>query len=374
MPFNTFKITCALLVAIGLFLHQTALSQHKVTTLELMPGHDNPRNSEGDFVTLKDGSIMFIYTRFTGNTSSDFGGSDLAARYSYDKGKTWTKDDKIVLKNEGKMNTMSVSLLRLQSGKIALFYARKNGLGDCLPLMRNSSDEGKTWSEPIVCIKDQIGYYVLNNNRVIQLPNGRLLMPVALHTSTFNPNATIKELEHSFNNYGTIFCYYSDDEGKTWKRSAQVVTPDKMIAQEPGVVELANGKILMFIRTDSGFQYYSYSSDRGQSWSKAEVSTIISPLSPASITRLPKSKTLLLVWNNNDQKEPKRKGKRTPLTVGISKDNGKTWKELFDIETNPKGSYCYTGILFTKDEVVLNYFDWHTRGIFISNIPLKSIR
>ncbi|MEA3402839.1 MAG: hypothetical protein U9R79_16485, partial [Armatimonadota bacterium] len=28
----------------------------------LPPGEDNPRNSEGDFVTLEDGQIMFVYT------------------------------------------------------------------------------------------------------------------------------------------------------------------------------------------------------------------------------------------------------------------------------------------------------------------------
>ncbi len=373
MPANLIKKTC-ILVTLGLFLHLNTFSQNTTTSLRILPGNDNPRNSEGDFITLKNGSILFIYTRFTGNTSSDFGGSDLASRVSHDKGKTWTKDDRIVLRNEGKMNIMSVSLLRLRSGKIALFYLRKNGLADCLPLMRTSSDEGKTWSEPTVCIKDEIGYYVLNNSRVIQLPSGRLLMPVALHTSSFKPDATIEELEKSFNNYGKIFCYYSDDEGRSWKRSAPVVMPGKVMAQEPGVVELANGNILMFIRTDAGFQYYAASTDQGQSWSEAWASSLVSPVSPASIVRLPGSKTLFAVWNNNDQKEPARKGKRTPLTTAVSKDDGKTWTGLSDIETDPKGSYCYTGILFTKNEVLLNYFDWHTRGVFVTNIPLKTLR
>ncbi len=370
MPTNPIKNTCFLL-ALGLFLNLNTFAQTPTTSLRILPGNDNPRNSEGDFVTLKDGSILFIYTRFTGNTSSDFGGSDLASRISYDKGKTWTKDDRIVLKNEGKMNIMSVSLLRLRSGKIALFYLRKNNLADCLPLMRTSSDEGKTWSEPTVCIQDEIGYYVLNNNRVIQLPSGRLLMPVALHNSNFNPDASIHELEKSFNSYGKIFCYYSDDEGRSWKRSAQVAVPEKVLAQEPGVVELANGNILMFIRTDAGVQYYATSKDRGESWNEVRTSSLVSPVSPASIVRLPGSKALFAVWNNNDQG---RKGKRTPLTMAVSKDNGKTWTGLYDIETNPEGSYCYTGILFTKNDVLLNYFDWHTRGVFITSIPLKMIR
>ncbi len=370
---NPIKNICFLL-ALGLSLTLNTFAQNKTTTLEIMPGPDNPRNSEGDFVTLKDGSIMLIYTRFTGNTSSDFGGSDLAARFSYDKGKTWTTEDKIIVKNEGKMNTMSVSLLRLQSGKIALFYARKNGLDDCLPLMRTSSDEGKTWSEPTVCIQDEVDYYVLNNNRVIQLSTGRLLMPVAQHTSDFKPNATIKELEHSFNNYGKIFCYYSDNEGRTWKRSAQVTFPDKIMAQEPGVVQLANGNILMFVRTDGGFQYYSSSTDQGETWTNAEASNIVSPVSPASIMRLPRSKKLVLVWNNNLQEDPKLRRRRTPLTFATSDDDGKTWTKHFDIETDPNGSFCYTAIHFTRKDILLNYFDWRSTGTFVTTIPLKSVR
>jgi hypothetical protein len=42
-------------------------------------------------------------------------------------------------------------------------------------------DEAKSWSEPVPCIPDRQGYFVLNNARVIQLHDGRLLMPVALH-------------------------------------------------------------------------------------------------------------------------------------------------------------------------------------------------
>jgi hypothetical protein len=53
--------------------------------------------------------------------------------------------------------------IRLADGRIALFYARKNSLDDCRPLLRLSDDEAQTWSEPKVCIEDEVGYYVLNN-------------------------------------------------------------------------------------------------------------------------------------------------------------------------------------------------------------------
>ena len=76
---------------------------------------------------------------------------------------------------------MSVSLLRLNNGAIALFYVRKNSLDDCHPQVRFSTDEAHTWSAPIPVIPSEKGYFVLNNDRVIQTTRGRLIAPVSLH-------------------------------------------------------------------------------------------------------------------------------------------------------------------------------------------------
>ena len=322
--------------------------------LQLTPGPDNPRNSEGDFIELKDGRILYIYSRFTGSSSSDFGSSDLAARWSEDGGKTWTPEDRIVVKNEAATNVMSVSMLRLKSGKIALFYARKNSIADCIPMMRISEDEGRTWSGPVACITDQPGYYVLNNARVIQLPNGRLLVPVALH-NTEAEGLTHEELEKKFNNYGILYCYYSDDEGKTWKRSRKVEVPESVMAQEPGLIELRNGSIMMYIRTDAGMQYASYSSDKGKTWTAAAPSNIPSPLSPATIVRDPGTGNLILIWNNFGEMGLKY-GKRTPFNIAVSGNEGLSWQNIKIIHKDPEGYYCYTAARFIgKGKLFLSY-------------------
>ena len=89
--------------------------------LELPPGDNNQRNSEGAFMPLKDGRIMFVYSRYYGTSSSDHATADIAARYSSDNGATWTDKDEIIVKNHGGMNVMSVSLLRLKSGNLWCF-------------------------------------------------------------------------------------------------------------------------------------------------------------------------------------------------------------------------------------------------------------
>jgi len=112
--------------------------------LELPHGAGNPRNSEGSFVTLADGRIMFAYSHYAGDSWGDHAPSDLAARFSSDGGRTWTADDVVLVPNEGRCNVMSVSLLRLSDGRIALFYLRKNSFLDCRPYMRVSTDECRT--------------------------------------------------------------------------------------------------------------------------------------------------------------------------------------------------------------------------------------
>jgi len=82
------------------------------------------------FIRLKDDTVLFVYTHFTGG-AGDEAAAHLASRASSDGGKTWTDKDEIVIKKEGAQNVMSVSLLRLRDGRIALFYLVKNSNTDC---------------------------------------------------------------------------------------------------------------------------------------------------------------------------------------------------------------------------------------------------
>lgn len=342
--------------------------------LELPPGPGNPRNSEGAFLPLKDGRIIFAYSRYYGDSASDHAAADIAARYSSDNGETWTTSDEIIVKNHGGMNVMSVSLLRLQSGEIALFYLRKDSTRDCRPVMRRSFDEGRTWSEPVECITDEIGYYVLNNDRVIQLKSGRLLFAVSNHTAS----------DGKFTHDSVVVTYYSDDNGKTWcrgKMTLEVMGADKCRrwAQEPGVVECSDGTILLWIRTNVGSQYFSRSSDGGETWSRPEPSVLVSPAAPATIKRLPTG-DLLAIWNDHGAR-PEMKtrgpawahGARTPLAAAISRDDGETWGASRLLEDDPNGWFCYTALQPLDDgTVLLGYCAYgglaHSR---IAKVPVK---
>ncbi len=343
--------------------------------LLLAPGPDNGRNSEGDFVQLKDGRWLFIYTHFTGG-SGDHASAFLASRESTDGGRTWSEKDSVVVPaNDKGFNVMSVSLLRLKTGEIALFYLRKNSLSDCRPVVRFSKDEAKTWSEPIDCITDEIGYYVVNNNRVIQLKNGRLVMPAALH------RFRDKKLHP-----GMIVTYLSDDQGRTWRRSASVLKVSDAQGEpinfmEPGVVEVKKKQLLMTIRTKLGCQYFSESKDNGDTWSEPKPSNIFSPESPATLAKIPSTGDLLIVWNDHcDKPESYRQSRppiRTPFAAAISKDGGRTWQKTKLIEDQPDHGYCYTAIAFDHDRVLLGYCAhasrWGLESTQISSFKVRDL-
>jgi len=331
--------------------------------LDLAPSSTNPRNTEGAFVRLKDGRILYAYSKFTGGTS-DHATGHIAARYSSDNGATWTPEDVVLADNAQGLNAMSVSLLRLRSGEIALFVINKNTMRDSRPVLRLSRDEGKTWTAPRPTIPDP-GYFVLNNDRVIQLASGRLLMPVALHRNeTDDPK--------KFNGQGIVMVYLSDNKGKSWRRSASTLEQpaSRNGLQEPGLVELRDGRLLMFMRTSLGSQYISYSQDRGNTWTPPEPSTLRSPLSPASVKRIPKTGHLLAVWNDHSTvpadwqaEDGKRSGLRTPLALALSRDDGRTWEKAKNIEADPAGWYCYTAIDFVGDRVLLAYVAGGSGGL-----------
>jgi sialidase-1 len=321
------------------------------TTLTLPSSEMNRRNSEGDFIALKDGRVLFVYTHFFDGTG-DHAAAHLAGRFSRDGGKTWDSEDTLILGNEGGMNLMSVSLLRLQDNRIALFYLRKNSTEDCRPLVRFSSDEANTWSDAVVTIPDsEMGYYVLNNDRAVQLSTGRIVLPVSEHN---------RPHYEKLSSYGIIRCYFSDDGGATWQRSESALDgkqedASRVMLQEPGVVELKDGRLMMYMRTDGGCQYLAYSKDGGDHWTKPEPSTLLSPRSPAVIERIPSRNDLLIVWNNHDGIDPALKDRRTPQTIALSEDDGKSWTRIRNLDTSPKGCYCYTAVVFVGDHVLLGY-------------------
>ena len=195
---------------------------------------------------------------------------------------------------------------------------------------------------------------MLNNDRVIQTSKGRIIVPLAFHRSRGTDPHTSK----SWDARAIATWLYSDDEGATWQESASwwaMPVRSGSGLQEPGVVELADGSLFSWCRTDQGGQYGFLSTDAGKTWSPPVPTEMKSPNGPASIKRLPGSSDLLALYNDHSGQFPFPPKKRNPFVAAISSDGGKTWPQRKLIESDPDGLYHYTAIHFVGDAVLLGY-------------------
>lgn len=343
------------------------------------PSPENPRNTEGAFALLKDGSIMYAYSRFVGD-SNDHADADIHAFISRDDGETWGEGRIIYKKGPNDRNVMSVSFLRMLDGALAMFFLRKVGDGeqvDCRPNMILSYDEGETWSEAKCCI-DKPGYYVMNNDRILRLKNGRVILPVSYHE--FLPQAG------EFSDRGTACFFISDDDCKTFHEAKQRLElpfnhPVSGL-QEVGVMELKDGRIWAFARTGHGYQFEAYSEDQGETWGDVLPNEFFtSPNSPMGVKRLQNGKMLAVfnpipIYNGRHSvlgSKPFEHAEktvrynmyhpysvycgRTPLVCALSDGSPKEFEDyLWPLEDNRSLEFCYPAILPNKDYVLISYF------------------
>ena len=78
----------------------------------------NPRNGEGSFIRLKNGSILFGYTEFIGEGWEDDENAQISAVVSDDEGETWSDKRLLFKKPENTKNIMCLSFLRMNNGDI----------------------------------------------------------------------------------------------------------------------------------------------------------------------------------------------------------------------------------------------------------------
>ncbi len=204
------------------------------------------------------------------------------------------------------------------SGKVWLFYLIKyaerwDAWEECKVFAVTSDDNGKTWSEPRV-IQDGKGWVIRNNP--VEIEPGRILLPVY----TEDPPDS--------------WMWISDDGFKT-KEVVEVpaVAPGHY---QPAVAPLGGDKMIMLARhyTVPGKIWVSISKDKGRSWFKPKLTGLPNPDSGISLIML-ESGALLLAYNNS-------KWVRTPLTVAISDNGGRSWPWKKNLETaSAEFSYPY---------------------------------
>lgn len=324
----------------------------------LKPEKEIRRISEGDFIRLRDGRILFACSRFYGDTADD-AHAEVAGWFSRDEGESWGEMRTLLSPDTLHVNNvMSVNLLRMKNGDIGMFVVAKPDDRIYRIFLVRSGDDGAHFDRVTDCQeKTAVGQYVLNNSRVIQLTTGRILLPLAYHRTNAAPGGTSCK-----DGRGVAVFLYSDDDGATWEEAPDTVSmpfpSSRSGLQEPGVLEMRNGTIYAYFRTDLHAQWEAFSYDGGLHWTSAQPSRFTSPLSPMKIVRDPDGR-LLAVWNPVPNYAGRVLSKtgwgRTPLVMAWSSDEGNTWSAPEVLECEPEHGYCYPAVFFLKDGMLISY-------------------
>jgi sialidase-1 len=321
-------------------------------------------------VTTTQGTLL-AFAEGRKNGCSDAGDIDLVVKRSVDGGKSWSEIE--VVRDDG-TNTCGnpAPVVDRTTGRIVLLSTWNLGTDQEPQIIEGtsrdtrrvfvqcSSDDGKSWSEPREITGDvkrpEWTWYATGPVNGIQVEHGkfrgRLIIPCD-HIEA----GTKKYFSH------TIF---SDDGGRTWTLGGS--TPSDQV-NECTVAEVADGNLLLNMRNYSSahVRQTSISSDGGATWSELRGdSTLIEPICQASLIRCePGGRKPFLAFSN-----PASPNSRTGMTVRISFDDGKTWKENHRVYDGPS---AYSNLVMLPDGNLALLFEAGTKspyeGIVFRELP-----
>lgn len=314
---------------------------------------EHPRNDSASIVELEDGELFAVWIEMH---RSDLGGHDqapssIASMRSGDGGFTWHSHTIEVAPGSGDLNVYNPSLILLPNGELLFFYLKYheliwNGRLISSGYLKRSWNGGRTWTAPSP-LWDHQGFGCANHTFTL-LSDGRLLKSCE-HVPIWG--------SHPQSNSASG-CFFSDDFGLTWEPPADFVRLPLRGAMENHIAETSSGELVMAVRNQLGSVFLARSSDRGVNWSHPQTSGLVSSESMPSLTRIPATGDLLLVWNNALY-DPAfdHFGKRTPLTVAVSRDAGRTWGAVKNLEDDQDFEFSNIGTShLSGDRVLISYF------------------
>lgn len=214
---------------------------------------------------------------------------------------------------------------------LTLFYKVGDKIPDWKTYVMQSYDGGKSWTEANeLVLNDTSGGRGPVKNKPIMLADGKILAPASTEQGAWRPFVDILS-------------------GEEWHKCSMPVCDSEGLGLiQPTLWTSGNGNVHAMLRSNKGFIYRSDSCDYGESWSQCYPINI--PNNNSGIDCVMVEDKLLLVCNPIE----KNWGERTPLTVFLSNDNGKTFEKLYDLETE-NGEFSYPSIVSKGEKAYVVY-------------------
>ncbi len=304
-------------------------------------------------ITAKDGSLVTMTDKRKNNEADLPEDIDILVRRSTDNGLTWSEPVTVAEgKGRGK-GFGDAALVMAKDGTLIATFVGGPGLRGGTSANPNrtyiskSTDNGVTWSAP-TDITDQI--YGANCSNDDRKSWGGVFCASGNGLCTREGRimfvAAVKQGNRLSN-----YLFYSDDKGDTWHVSAKAMTG----GDEAKVIELNNNDLLMSIRRQGGGErYYTKSSDKGQTWTPVNTwSELIEPncngdmiYYTSKLDGYERNRVLHSIPNHNRN--------RKNVSVFVSYDEGNTWNTK---RTLVAGSSAYSSLCKLQDGTIGIYVE-----------------
>jgi predicted neuraminidase len=237
-------------------------------------------------------------------------------------------------------------LFKDPDGKVYLYFKVGKEIDFWETLVMHSYNAGETWSAPRELVPGDKGGRGPVRNQPIILSDGTWLAPASVER----------------NKVWDVFIDRSEDGGLTWEATEKVPLDRSVITGEgviqPALWESKPGHVHMLMRSSSGKICRSDSEDYGKSWSPVYETELPNNNSGIDVTQIA-GDTIALIFNPVGENW----GKRYPITVAVSVDNGISWPLKVDIEKGEEKMELSYPDIFYQDGHLVACYTWNRERI-----------
>jgi predicted neuraminidase len=280
-------------------------------------------------------------------------------------------------------------VLHADGPRLWLFYKVGPTVHRWTTRVATSNDAGVTWSQPRPLVEGDVSPRGPVRNKLLVLTDGCWLAPGSTEDDRV----------------WDAFVDRSRDEGRTWQRSdvpivhrtekvppGHVTTGHETAGQgawrgladhvlwetdpartfawdgviQPTLFQSSAAGVHMLLRSTRGWVYRSDSADSGRTWCPAYATTLPNNNSGLDVVRL-LSGQLVLACNP----VAGNWGRRTPLVLMVSADDGGSWADAMALETE-EGEFSYPAIIAAGGWVHVTY-TWNRANIVHRRIAIADL-